>query len=455
MKKIIKKNVFVVFTILSFASCKKWIEIPQSKNQVESPTVFADSLSANSALLGVYFTLGTASANALTTAKNLSLYTDELFYTATATAQQQYNLANVTPENTQNLATWVAYYNVIYQANAVIENLATSQTITANTVQRMQAEAKFLRAYCYFNLFYTYQQIPLLLGTNVNRNALAPPAAPTAIVNQIIADLLEAQSVLPSTYNGTGRVRANSYAAKALLARVYLYQKQWQNAITAVDALVNSNNYLPLPKPEDTFVATSKEAIWQCWNANGFVADATAVIPSTNTSVPAYILTSTFLQSFETKDLRKTKWVQTNTNNAITYYYPAKYKNRVSNTTLPEYFTPLRMAEMLLIRAEALAQLNLVAQAVSDLNLVRARAGLSEIAKDIPQTTCVMLIEKERQIELFAELGHRYYDLKRWNALATVLLPIKPTFKSQAGLNFPIPNTELMYNKNLKQNEGY
>jgi hypothetical protein len=109
-----------------------------------------------------------------------------------------------------------------------------------------------------------------------------------------------------------------------------------------------------------------------------------------------------------------------------------------------------------LIRAEARAQLKQLSDAITDLDKIRSRAGIPLIATTNPgisQTDLLAAIAHERWVELFAENGDRWMDLKRTNK-ADITLQNKPNWRSDAAL-FPIPQLDRQYNKNLSQNDGY
>ena len=121
-----------------------------------------------------------------------------------------------------------------------------------------------------------------------------------------------------------------------------------------------------------------------------------------------------------------------------------------------EYNVLLRLAEQYLIRAEARAQRDKITgsgSAAEDLNVVRSRAGLLGTTATT-KTAMLLAIENERAHELFSELGHRWFDLKRTGRADAVLGPQKATWTSTAVL-FPIPASQILYNNKLNQNLGY
>ena len=114
----------------------------------------------------------------------------------------------------------------------------------------------------------------------------------------------------------------------------------------------------------------------------------------------------------------------------------------------------LRLAEQYLIRAEARAQQNNISGAQSDVNVIRNRAGLANTTATT-QGTLLSAIEHERQIELFAEWGHRWMDLKRTNRADAILGPLKSSNWQSSDVLFPIPLTQIQNDPNFTQNSGY
>lgn len=115
----------------------------------------------------------------------------------------------------------------------------------------------------------------------------------------------------------------------------------------------------------------------------------------------------------------------------------------------------MRASEQYLIRAEAKAHLGDISGAILDLNIIRKRAGVPEEEASLEKQTCLELIYRERQIELFNEWAKRFIDLKRTGKLNTVMTTHKVSWKNGVSERLPIPFSELIYNPNLIQNEGY
>ncbi len=166
-------------------------------------------------------------------------------------------------------------------------------------------------------------------------------------------------------------------------------------------------------------------------------------------------LTQTFISSFEQGDQRRNNWIATVTNGTGgPYYRPFKYKKNTNTGTSVEYSIVLRLAEVYLIRAEARARQGDLSNALVDLNFIRNNAGLSDSGA-VTQDEIIQAILHERQIELFTEQGHRFFDLKRTGNLNSVLTPLKSGWQTTDAL-IPIPESELLLNPALgPQNLGY
>jgi hypothetical protein len=159
------------------------------------------------------------------------------------------------------------------------------------------------------------------------------------------------------------------------------------------------------------------------------------------------------LSAFETGDQRKVAWTKTVTISGVPYTYPYKYKIGNNATSITENNILLRFSEQYLIWAEARAQLGNLSGAINDLNIIRTRAGLANTPA-VSQADILKAIQVERRVELFTELGFRWFDLKRWGIAAQVLAPLKPDWQ-ETDLLYPIPLSQIDYNPFLTQNPGY
>ncbi len=446
-----------IFALGSLNSCKKLLVENPSTTKILTSTVFTDSLTVQASLAGMYNTMSYSATYNFFVAVLPGFSVDELNYVQGSSYNQYIN--NTIPTNDGNVESlWSSSYNIIYQANAIIGGVGNSSSISAKFKSQALGEALFVRAFCYFYLTNLFGDVPLITGTDLGTNETIARTPAATVYAQIISDLKLAQSYLPADYSvsgGTARTRANKFAATALLARVYLYQSDWVNAEAQSTTVINSSLYVPASDLTTVFTPTSEEAILQFYNeAGGYTQFAYNIVPSAVTPVPSYVLTTQQVAAFPAGDKRQATWTKTILYNNITYSYPYKYKS-VSSANL-EYYTVLRIAEQYLIRAEARAEQNNTSGAIADLNVIRnpTRVGLPMYSGATDQASVLTAIMKERQLELFAEWGHRWFDLKRTNTANAVLGAEKPTWTATSVL-YPIPVTEITNNPKLVQNPGY
>ncbi len=447
------KYIWLCFVTITF-SCKKFVDISVPEDRVIASRVFTDDNKATSAVTAIYGNLinGSSSfANSLTTVCG-GLSADELEKFNPLSADEEFMRNSLSPGNATVAAIWQTAYQSIYYSNAAIEGLQNSNNVSAEVKKQLLGECLFMRSFCYFYLVNFYGEVPLVTTTDYRVNATLPRSSIQDVYSLIISDLITAKNNLSAAYITTEKIRPNKWTASALLARVYLYNGNWSKAESEATEIIGSGLYSPLPTLSNTFLKNSKEAIWQLIPNSGVLKETQLIRPSGSLLTPQIIITNSFLQLFEPADGRRSKWIDSLTYSSIKYYYPGKYKN--TSTMVTEYYTVFRLAEQYLIRAEAEVQQLKLAEAISDLNIVRNRAGLPNLQISLSQAQLLLIIEKERKAELFAEWGHRWFDLKRTGKANEILSPIKPNWQASDTL-YPIPLEELLNNPHLSQNKGY
>jgi hypothetical protein len=282
------------------------------------------------------------------------------------------------------------------------------------------------------------------------------------VYQQIVNDLKDAQNLLATdyTFSGNERIRPNKWAASALLARVYLYTRDYSNAELQSTAIINNTSLFSLANDlNNVFLKNSAEAIWQLMpvRANQNTNEGRFFIltgPPTS-SAPGITISTSLLNLFENGDNRKFNWINSRVVGINTYFYPYKYKVKtISGTGLTEYYTVFRLAEQFLIRAEARTQQNNLSGALADINAIRNRAGLSNSTAN-DKSSLTLQIEKERFTELFAEWGHRWFDLKRTNRADAILSSLKTPNWQLSDILLPIPKAQIDNDPNIVQNPGY
>lgn len=446
----------VLIALLTQSSCKKFVDTKGPRNQLTSVAVFADSTDANAAVLGIYVNMMQVGSFGFCSGA-LSLYpglsADELYLSANDASTAQFYNNQLLPDNDKLQSLYFNAYKYIYETNACIEGISASAKISETNKGALVGDAKFLRAFFYFNLINLYGAVPLVTTTDYNITRLEPRSTTDLVYAQIIADLKYAQANLP--VNSSLKERANYYSATALLAKVYLFLGQYAQASAEADKVITSGNYTLVNNLSNVFLSTSNETIFNLLPVLPQQAtfEGLYFVPTTSTAKPKYVITNNLYNSFETGDLRKSNWIKATTIAGQIYPYPFKYKVGRTTGAVTENSVVFRLAEIYLIRAEANANNGNLDAAKNDLNVIRKRAGLG-VTSAVDKSSVLLAIEKERQAELFCEWGNRWFDLKRTNRAAQVLGPSKVNFKSTSVL-YPIPVSELNANPNLTQNAGY
>ncbi|SCC45486.1 Starch-binding associating with outer membrane [Chitinophaga costaii] len=468
-------------SVFAFTGCKKLVTIDEPANTITTPEVFSSDQQAYAAIAGMYSVM-----------INASIYSS--FSNGGVTVLAGFSadeLNNVSPTylpfvTNQLLAKtalpdmlWRTAYTTIYNANAIIEGIAASKGAMHDSVKTaLTGEAKFVRAFSYYYLTGMYGDVPLALTIDFNQTIKAAKTPQAQVYQQMIQDLQDAQATLPADYSaGSGeRIRPNRLAATALLARVYLCTHDYAAAATQASTVINNTALFHLETDlNNVFLKNSAEAIWQLQQNTAAPAVGSATPEGITfmpnplaTGVPSLAtLTNELMAAFETGDQRRNAWIDSSDNSQsgtpALYYYPYKYKTGKHNTvvggTATEYYMVLRLAEQYLIRAEAAANgaPGGLPAAITDLNVIRVRAGLPPLPATLEHDAVIAAVAHERQIELFAEWGHRWLDLKRTGQAHAVLsqLPGKQPWTGDFQLLYPVPATELQRDPNLSQNEGY
>ena len=455
-----KKYYTLFFTILILLSCRKYVDIPAPNNQLVKELVFSDDKTATATVAGLYGAFNSYNSSLGNVLTNFlpAFSADEFRYIHNSANYDEFSENSLSTSNTSIRSIWDNAYSRIYHANAIIEGLSTAPGVSAPVKQQLIGEAKFIRAYCYFYLVNYFGDVPLVLNTDFKTNTSLPRTSLNDVYAKIIEDLSEAQSALGDNYPTAERIRANKTAATALLARVYLYRGDWVKAEAEATKVISNTNYQLLTDLNAIFLKNSLETImqWQTTNTSTTGVntwEGFSIVPATPTSNTGYYAYDSFLAAFETGDQRKNSWIKAITISGNTYYHPYKYKIRTGSPVL-EYSMVLRLAEQYLIRAEARAQQNNLDGARSDVDKIRQRAGLIGLSSLLTKDQLLEAIAQERRIELFAEGGHRWFDLKRTGQALTVLTPIKPNITSK-DLLYPLPLDAMLTNPNLVQNPGY
>lgn len=356
---------------------------------------------------------------------------------------------------------WDDSYQGIVRTNYALQNLDDITFRDPLVKKARQAEAKFWRAWYYFNLVRLYGDVPLVTKVIIipSEGATYQREPVSKIYNDlIIPDAVTAVAGLPTTTSATDKGRLTKGAAIMLLAKVYMTLNRWNDAVTTLTDLptlgysLNANyvdNFDPFKKngPESILEMQSDAAqavtygfygSWTPWGTG------TTIFPGgSNSRGGLNQPTKDLINSYEANDRRKA--VTIGTTNNIDFLRKFLYWDLATRTN-PVNFPVYRYADGLLMLAEALNEQAFPnTTAFNYLNQVRTRAGLPNKTQNNPipalainsQADFRIAIERERRVELAGE-NHRWFDLLRTNRAVTVMIAhglaekvLKPTTLGQ------------------------
>lgn len=416
-------------------------------------------------------------------------------------------------ENNGQLNTFFQYaYQLIARANVILQKIeqngSTAYAPDSDADDWHRGEALFLRAWMFFRLWNTYGTAPVAAERIVTlEDALLPNSSDTELLDQAITDLQTAVTLLPETWDAANLGRVTKNSARGLLGKALVFRgtvggspSDFSDAITAFNAI--SGRALT-PHFNDNFDAAkenNEESLFEFQanrapgNANPWVGggnDAFSVIGEINAYYGffnnrgyggvsrSFSATQSLKDAFEAGDPRVAYTLipgQENHNilkyviDSTTAYVPGRAGQGLSQNN-PRI---LRYADVLLLHAEAIVRSGgSLDQAIALVNQVRARARQSSpdgsespVPADYgPQSdrdAVLDLIFLERRLELAAEEGHRWYDLRRRHLAGEIDLTrwdfssVRDDFDFQEfNINFPLPASEVLQNPNLNQNAGY
>lgn len=395
------------------------------------------------------------------------------------------------PDNAGVLDLWRGPWPGILMTNIVLE-IAPTLDIDEAIKNRSIGEAHFLRAHYYFILARYFGDVPLVTIPLGSDDDLFPERSPVnEIYDLIISDLNEAILLLPekASYSNSNIGRACKGAAYGMLAKVHLTRGNYQQTVeltSQVEGLgftLNSN----YASNFDTENENSQESIFeiQYVSDGGFSFwsnenQASWMSPFMGPRGANFVgggfgwnqPTQEFIDKHETNDLRKDISIffdgcpefdgkTYDSNYSLTGYNVRKFLVPLSKVSSfdnsPLNFPVLRYSDVLLMKAEALNELDKTSEAEIYLNMIRNRAGLDNIQTGLNKTEFRDAVLKERRLELAFE-GQRWFDLIRIDNGQyglDFLHSIGKNNATQKHLLFPVPQIEIDKNPLLTQNPGY
>ncbi|MEK6480521.1 RagB/SusD family nutrient uptake outer membrane protein [Catalinimonas sp. 4WD22] len=397
---------------------------------------------------------------------------------------------------------WNVNFNGVMRANTVLTELEATNILDESISNRIEGEAKFLRAMYYFDLVRWFGQVPLITETVTPLEALNIPRSPVSEVYEvIIADLQDAITLLPETYDGGNEGRATSHAARGILARVFMTRSgtqlhpsgptlgtnDYDAALTLLNEIIESGQFSLLESYADIFAYDNEnnaEMVFDVQFQSGGLgigaeyiawqypeAYSRAVgIPFAGGAYPDAPKTPSddVLASFAEEDVRDEVSITDGymmdgnyvANPFISKYLDLDYLG-IDRFDFELNYPVLRYTDVLLLKAEAILQGTAGSQQEVDdiVNEVRERAGLEPVSN----VDLNMLLE-ERRREFIGE-GLRWHDLVRTGTVLEVMNNwlqgleddgIMPDQIDETAIIYPIPQNQLDVKQGLyEQNPGY
>jgi hypothetical protein len=471
-----KKITLLIVCIAAMTSCTDFLDREPISDLAEE-NFFKTGADAESALIAAYDALQ-SEYYIFDRFTNGDVISDNCYAGGDNPNNFQLDEFTAPPTNINIERDWAYLYEGISRANAVLDNVGDieSPDLTAERKAQILGEASFLRAYHYFHLTNLWGEVPLILNkvSSTAPEVVFQSKVPVqAVYDAMIEDLNFAVTNLPATYPQNEQ-RATKGAANAMLAKAYAHQPtpNWAKVKEHAQLVINSGVYQLLSNYDDLWSATNEnsresilevqfvggtnEANWgpQLWLPPSLTNDGWRKFntPSNN-----------LLAAFDAENdvVRKNAsiimesglgWQDPDYPSGV---IPFPFKQRLANGwSSPNNYLLLRLADVILLLAEAENELGNTVAARTTLNQIRSRVNLASTpatAQDDLRTA----IENERRLELAFE-GHRWFDLKRSGKAVATMNALNRNYNvAEYQLLWQIPQSELDRNPNLTQNPGY
>lgn len=414
--------------------------------------------------------------------------------------EQINNFATTIETNTIVRAAWQQNFTGVMHANTVLDKMNSTVVPNQQIREQFEGEAKFLRAFYYLNLVRWFGQLPIYTTFITPAEALDIPRSPVQdVYDVIISDLADAIKLLPSTYDSKDQGRATSWAAKALLAKVYLTMSgptygidgpgleanKYGEALSLLNDVINNGPFGWVEEYDQIFAYNNENNLDIVFDiqymSGGLGAGAlypglmipeaygrAVGLPFAPGGLEFIEVTQSLMESWMAEDVREEIVVQpgytdTEGNEDVRPFYDKFLdleKPGVDRFDWPINFPVIRFTDVLLMKAEAILQESGGSQQVDAIvNMVRERAGLQSVS----DVNLEMLVEERRRE--FAAEGLRWHDLVRTGLVLDVMnawLPTEDSFERMPEkiipewIIYPIPYDQLIVKEGLyTQNDGY
>ncbi|MDR2775824.1 MAG: RagB/SusD family nutrient uptake outer membrane protein [Tannerella sp.] len=380
---------------------------------------------------------------------------------------------------------WRIFYRGIANANNLIEGASNATDASGNMKSQITAEGMFYRAFYYYYLTVFWGNVPFIdkFDTNYATSGLSQTAVGD-IRKRMISDLENSCNNLPNESADNYKGRPTRWAAKMLLCKYYLWEKEWTKTSQLCEEIIIESPHALLDDYADLWGEEheyNRESIWELdFVQHTFIQhrttqmcprgmDESTTDPALGSAFTGYGLLTATQEFFTTLDLNDKRriwyrWLDEDPRVDFKFNYVAKFLDkpeRMIRGNSGVNVLVYRLADTYLMQAEAENELNNgpTPKAYERINVIRNRAGLSAL-NGRNKTEFFLDIMDERKWELAFEY-HRKPDLCRWNKLVEVVQAMMTSNPDGAQYVqphhqlLPIPSKEIVKNDNLKQNPGY
>jgi len=384
---------------------------------------------------------------------------------------------------TNSLTSWSALYKVINGANQIIQFAPSvvdrDPSFSKLELNQIISEALFLRSISYFYLVRTFKEVPLILEPYTSDEQDYYPAKSTEedVMSQIISDLNRALDNAVISFGSVeyDKGRATRYAIGALLADVYLWLDDYNNAIIHCDEIIGSGRFALLGAGnwfQNFYPGNSNSSIFEIQFSKRWGTTPGLYETFSYQRGRQYTINPRILDIYEPEDVRGLGTTYSSNNLEIWKYVGINPEEERGDAYNDNNFIIYRLADIMLMKAEALIQLDNFDDALSIINEIRTKRGIGETSMEPTKEAFEDLLLDERARELAAE-GKFWFDLIRigkrdnyrrkervitaliLNASADVILSLQTKFQDPNSWFLPVSRDELQINTNLQQNPYY
>jgi tetratricopeptide (TPR) repeat protein len=475
-----KKYLLYIFIALIPTSCSDFLDL-EPDFQVSEGAFYKTPNDFETALIGNYADLQVYNTD-IVYLGDLTTDNAEIRWTSPTTSEVEADEVNFTPSNGFLNNVWTTCFSTITGSNNILVRI-DGMDFNEALKNQLKGESLFLRAYSYFYLARLFGDLPIVVvafrspGEIQAYDMSRKPVS--EVYDLVVRDLQQAATLLEGV-EGLSKSRASTGAAKTLLGKVYLTTKQYDLAATVLKEVIDSQTYSLVDDYGKLFTNGNdelSESVFEIKYLSGEVGEGNrfssiftparfdmAIFPGNMQGSGRILPTPDMANAYEANDIRRTESIGDSV-----LLNTGKYEDELYGLKFVDFttgiqgdgginFTALRYADVLLMYAEALNELNRMDEAYPYINLVRERTDLLPLS-GLTQEEFTLALEDERRVEFFLE-GHRWFDLVRTGRLQEVM----NTYFQENGMSFsvephellmPIPLREIDIDPDLQQNPGY